>query len=85
VANDVDPARKFRVPCMSGGADKATACLEYVTGTPVIIGVSMPMPPVDGMSADDRVNATALDAVLVVSALLPAARAHLAQALTSAQ
>jgi len=74
-----DPMREFSVPCLSSEVDASTACLDYVTGTPVIIGVNLPIPP--EMTEENRSDATAVGAMLAVSSLLPAARAHLAEAM----
>lgn len=80
-----DPMRTFKMPCVASEAGGVATCIEDVTGTPVVIAVYVPTPPVDGMGSDDRSLAIGTEATTVVSALLPAVRAHLADAMTSSQ
>jgi hypothetical protein len=80
-----DPMREFQVPCIASEVDAVTSCLEHVTGTPIVISIILPTSAVDGMNADDRALAIAGQANVVVSALLPAARVRVADALLAEQ
>lgn len=80
-----DSMRTFQMPCIAGEAAGRANCLEYVTGTPIVINVSLPTPATDGIGADDRASTIAAEATAVLSALLPATRARLAEAMLPAQ